>query len=101
MSANKKVTVLILLATSLTLLFQNCAQGPFGLDWNSGGSSGTSSSSSSSINIDNSYEAQAVTILQSNCTSCHTATSGPQNVYDVTDPSHLIAAGLIVPGQPG
>jgi hypothetical protein len=49
---------------------------------------------------ENSYSPSAMTILGTQCTSCHTADSGPANVFDVTDTDHLVSTGLIVPGQP-
>lgn len=45
-------------------------------------------------------DATALNILQVNCASCHTATSGPSNVYNVTNKAHLISSGLIKPGDP-
>jgi mono/diheme cytochrome c family protein len=39
-------------------------------------------------------------ILSQNCTACHTASSGPGNVTNLTNVNHLISSGLVVPGNP-
>ena len=52
------------------------------------------------FNINNPYKAQAINIIQTNCTSCHTSTAGPASIYNLTDPYHLMNTGLIVPGLP-
>jgi mono/diheme cytochrome c family protein len=75
-----------------------CSQGPLGLDW---GHANNIQGGNSTQSLGNPYESQAIAILQANCTSCHTSTTGPSNVYDLTDVGHLVSSGLIVPGQPG
>jgi mono/diheme cytochrome c family protein len=98
MHSQAKASYRIILRLSLlmpTLLLVACAQGPAGLDW------GSSSNSGSGPSLSNSNETAAVAILQQYCISCHTTTSGPNGVYDVTDPNHLLNSGLVVAGQPG
>jgi len=48
----------------------------------------------------NSFEQQAMTILQQNCISCHTASSGPGGVYDLANIDGLISNALLVSGNP-
>jgi mono/diheme cytochrome c family protein len=84
-------TKLIFIVMTLALL-PSCAQGPTGLSW------GTDTKKETPTYNPN--EAAAMAIFQNNCTGCHTPSSGPSGVYDVTDPTHLIAGGLVVKGQP-
>lgn len=80
---------------SLSLLFTiGCAQGPLGLSWGNESNSGVDSLSGVSL------EASAMAIFQSACVNCHTKTSGPGGVFNVTDPEHLVSSGLVIPGQP-
>ena len=79
------------------------------IDWVSGSSQTSSSSIAPSAPatgsasqppaVDTSSLAgQAITILQNSCYACHGAiTSG--NVTQINDPTHLISAGLIIPGN--
>jgi uncharacterized membrane protein len=80
--------LMLVFCTSLV----GCSQGPLGLQWGS--------SSGGVLNGDLSTGSQALTIIQQNCTECHTSSSGPANVYNLTDVNHLISANLIVVGQP-
>jgi len=86
----------------IALLQTACTQGGFtvanfdGSQTNLGSSGGQTSISI----LTNSYETQALTILQTNCVSCHTATSGPAGIYGFGDVNHLVSSGLVVPGNP-
>ena len=91
----KKLSFLLI---ACSLLAMGCARSP--LSGSDTLASATGSSSSSGSAVDSSLTAQAVGILQTNCTACHTATSGPLNVYNLTDVNHLISSGLIIPGNP-
>lgn len=66
------------------------------------GNSSSSSNSSSSVNLSDpaAVQNQALMILANNCTSCHTATSGPLGVFNLLDVNHLITSGLVVAGNP-
>ena len=78
-----------------------CAQGPFGTSWQAANSTtGNGASGGPSAGLTNAYEQQALAIIQTNCTSCHSSSTGPAGVYDLTDPNHLVSGGMIVPGQP-
>lgn len=90
--------IFLIYISSLPLLFAGCSQGALGTNWSS--PSNLSLTGQSTASLTNSYEAQAMTILQTNCFSCHTATTGPNNVYDFGDINHLVSAGLVVPGSP-
>ncbi|MDG0816505.1 hypothetical protein [Bdellovibrio svalbardensis] len=95
-----KLTKLFFVAGSLALL-TSCSQGLFNSSWESslpGTSSATDTNSSQSLT--NPYADQALGILQTNCSSCHGSTGGSGNVYGLTDISHMVSAGLIVPGSP-
>jgi uncharacterized membrane protein len=89
--------VKLLLCFGLITASVACSQGPFAANWSS---SSQDPLANAGLNIDNSYEQKALTIIQTNCTSCHTTGSGPAGVFNLTDPQHLIASGLISPGQP-
>ncbi|WP_210415546.1 hypothetical protein [Bdellovibrio sp. NC01] len=82
--------------TSCLVMTAACSQGPLSSNWQS--SSSTQSNSSQSLT--NPYTDQALTILQTNCSSCHGTTGGSGNVYGLSDISHMVSAGLIVPGNP-
>lgn len=56
-------------------------------------------SSASSVYVDSALQASALQILQVNCGGCHGSTSGSGGVSDILNVGHLIAAGLIVPGN--
>jgi mono/diheme cytochrome c family protein len=83
---------------ALNLICFSCAQGPAGVSW--GTSQISSSSQLPAASLTNSYESAAIAVIQSNCTSCHGATSGPAGVYDLTDPNNLVTTGLVIPGEP-
>src|ERR1700692_33952 len=83
----------------LSVLQAACSQGALSTNWKNAASI-TAGSESSSLSLTNSYEASALAILQTNCASCHTATSVPTNVYVLNDVNHMVATGLIVPGSP-
>lgn len=71
-----------------------CGQGPLGADQQSNLSLGTGPASA------NAFEVQAQIIIKNNCASCHTASSGPLNIYNLGDANHVVSTGLVVPGQP-
>jgi mono/diheme cytochrome c family protein len=58
-----------------------------------------SSSPRPSGSLNMAYQAQALAILQTNCATCHFATSGPSNIYGFNDVNHLTSSGLVVPGS--
>lgn len=60
----------------------------------------TSDSGNSTLGASNPNSAQALDILDRNCTSCHGSTSGSGNVYGLQSVNHMVQAGLIVPGSP-
>ncbi|MBO9666317.1 MAG: hypothetical protein J7501_05840 [Bdellovibrio sp.] len=64
------------------------------------GSVTNSDSGNSSLGVDNPNSAQALSIINQRCTSCHGSTGGPGNVYNLLDVTHLVSSGLIVPGAP-
>lgn len=74
------------------------ACGPFQLG--SGTALTTSDSGNSSLGVSNPSSAQALDILNRNCTSCHGSTSGLGNVYGLQNVNHMVQSGLIVPGSP-
>lgn len=51
-------------------------------------------------NIDPKLQSAALNILNQNCSSCHTQSSGPANVYGLADVKHLFSSGLLVAGDP-
>jgi mono/diheme cytochrome c family protein len=77
----------------------SCSQGNLSLNWQGGSSVIANVGASSGLN--NIYEQQALSIIQQNCTSCHGSSSGPNGVYDLTDPGNLISSGLVTLGLPG
>lgn len=82
------------------MLLSGCSQGPFGMSWDStSGASSADIAGGTSI-LNNPNQAAALALIQTNCTSCHTATSGPVNVYAVTDVNHLLSSGLVTAGTP-
>lgn len=89
------------LGSGIVMLFQSCAQGPFSMGWTTAGSGQAALNAQTSININNTYETQAVAVLQNNCVSCHGAAPGTSGIYSITDPNHLVQSGLVTPGQPG
>ena len=87
----------ILWTLPLVILGTGCSpSGPMGMNWGDS----TSGASNFSQSLANGYQSTALAILQANCTSCHTATAGPLNVYALTDVNHLVSSGLVVPGSP-
>ncbi|MGZ3786578.1 MAG: cytochrome c, partial [Bdellovibrio sp.] len=50
--------------------------------------------------IDPNLQSAALNIFSTNCSSCHTQTSGPAGVYGLTDINHLFSSGLLVAGDP-
>ena len=86
-----------ILLLPLLFFFNNCSQWPAGFNvTDANGKNGFLALAS----LSNSYQSQALSILQSNCTSCHGATSGSGGVFNLTSPAHLVSIGLVVPGQP-
>ena len=81
-------------------LLSGCAQGPLSATWDSVSGSSATSASSAAGGLANSYQQSAVAILEKNCTSCHTSSTGPSGVYDLTDAAHLTSSGLVVVGKP-
>lgn len=78
-------------------LFTSCSQGPLSSNWQGSSATGGSNSSQS---LTNPYTDQALNILQTNCSSCHGSTGGSGNVYGLADVSHMVSAGLVIPGNP-
>ena len=72
---------------ALAFVLAGCSQGPLGMDWQSSQQAGFNGAA----DVSNSYEQQALSIIQTNCTSCHTTASGPSNIYDLTDPQHWVS----------
>jgi len=95
----------LVIAALFSSFMIGCAQGPSSLSWGSAelaitplpSSGGGGGSTATLINAD---ETAALLIFQQYCTSCHTATSGPYNVYGFTDINHLTSSGLVVEGSP-
>jgi mono/diheme cytochrome c family protein len=95
-SFTKKIIFLILIMLNM-LAYQNCSNGgPLSLDW---GKSSSSAAGSLAI-LDVGLQAQALSILQTNCSSCHTTTSGPAGVFGFNNPTLMINMGLVVAGSP-
>ncbi|HEX4926120.1 MAG TPA: c-type cytochrome domain-containing protein [Bdellovibrionales bacterium] len=57
-------------------------------------------SSSRSGEPDMSAAPAGLQLINTNCNGCHGTAPGSGNVYDVTNVSHLVSTGLIVPGSP-
>lgn len=92
-----------LLLLSIFISFTNisCSQGALSLNWPAAKSSSANTTPGNTApTLSNANETQALQILQTNCTSCHGTSSGPNNVFDLTDPTHLVSAGLVVVGDP-
>ncbi len=82
-----------IILSSFMLFTTSCFKGQLsGSADNNGGNTGQT--------IDNAFQAQALQILKTNCSSCHGSTTGPANVYGLDDPNHLVSSGLIEPGDP-
>ena len=81
------------------VLGAGCSQWPSGFGVTDLSSSGLDGNSAQGLT--NTYESQALSILQQNCTSCHTDSAGPLNVFNLLSPTHLVQSGLVVPGSPG
>ncbi|MNL04905.1 Planctomycete cytochrome C [compost metagenome] len=45
-------------------------------------------------------QGRALRVLAQNCTACHGETSGSGGVFGLQNVSHLVSAGLIIPGNP-
>jgi len=96
---------LFLLGIGLSCL-SACSQGPSGISWgnansaNSVAAANSSTGGGSTLTLTNSYESQALALIQANCTSCHGTSSGPAGVYNLTSISNLTATGLVVLGSP-
>ncbi|MGZ3768076.1 MAG: c-type cytochrome domain-containing protein [Bdellovibrio sp.] len=60
----------------------------------------TATTSFNVSNMDPQLKAAALAILNQNCTSCHTQSSGPAGVYNLTDANHLFSSGLLIAGSP-
>ncbi|PIS10458.1 MAG: hypothetical protein COT73_09200 [Bdellovibrio sp. CG10_big_fil_rev_8_21_14_0_10_47_8] len=91
-----RVGVMLLALTSI-----GCARNP--LTNGGGGSSGASAlgnGSGTAASLDSGLTTEALTILQNNCSACHTSSSGPAGIYNLTDVNHLVSNRLIVPGNP-
>ena len=73
------------------------ACGPFQLG---SGSALTNDKGNSSLGTTNPHSAEALDILNRNCTSCHGESSGAGNVYGLQNINHMVQAGLIFPGSP-
>lgn len=98
---NMQPQVLASLITIMILAAGCGGQNQIGPNWEAASSSdGSTSSGNDTLNANDPYSAQALSILQTNCTSCHTSTSGPANVYGLLDAQNLVNLGLLVPGQP-
>jgi uncharacterized membrane protein len=54
---------------------------------------------SSAALMDPAKQASALAIISNNCSGCHGETSGSAGIYGLTNVSHLISAGLLVPGN--
>lgn len=61
---------------------------------------GTDLSSNLSFAADPALQARAMSILQTNCSGCHGTGLNQGGVSDILNVSHLIADGLITPGNP-
>lgn len=95
----------VFLGVFFSLFFSGCAQGPSGISWGSlsanSAVSPTGGGSGPTNILINADETAALAIITQYCTSCHTSSSGPYNVYNLTDVNHLQSSGLIVAGAPG
>jgi mono/diheme cytochrome c family protein len=99
----KNLSYLILARVFITasvvfFLFTSCAFGPAGSGFGVGSSSSDTKNGSSALI--NPFTDKAMSVISNECTTCHTSTSGPSNIYGLTDSAHLLNAGLIVPGAP-
>ena len=70
-----------------------CSQGALSTNWGSNSDQG-------GMNSSYRYQSAALSILETNCASCHTPTSGPVNVFGFNDVNHMVSAGLVIPGNP-
>ena len=91
-------TLIIFCLPFAMLLATACSQSPLGLSWRDG--STVSAGSVEAAGLQNNYQAQALSIIQSKCVSCHKSSTGPANVFNLTDRNHLVLSRLVVPGKP-
>jgi mono/diheme cytochrome c family protein len=94
MKRHLPITLLILSLIPIT--WNACSQGPLGF----GNDSSATLTIGSTVLPPAMLQQLARSIMIDNCASCHTATGGPGNVYNLTDSVHLISSGLVVPGNP-
>jgi mono/diheme cytochrome c family protein len=85
---------------ALFVIATGCSQGPIGAAMSEDALPATGPSDNSSLDLNNSYEQKALSILQTNCSGCHGSSSGSGGVYGLTDPDHLVSSGLVVVGAP-
>ena len=86
-----------LLLLPALFFFNNCSQWPSGFEVQGSSARGGFLTFAS---LNNSFQSQALGILQSNCSGCHTDSAGPAGIFNLTSPAHLVSSGLVVPGQP-
>jgi len=94
-----RVLIVLGILGLLPVTWNACSQGPLGLSQQSeavltigdGGGTGLTRAE---------LAAKSGQILTASCASCHTATSGPAGVFNLTNTDHLISSGLIVVGKP-
>ncbi|MEK2643863.1 hypothetical protein [Bdellovibrio sp. BCCA] len=89
-----------IVSSMLLLIFAGCSypQSLVGLD--AGDSSNSSSpSDQNSQTLDPGIESASLKILSNKCSSCHAQSSGPAGVYGLQSVQHMVAAGLILPGN--
>jgi len=81
------------------LTWNACSQGPLGLG-NDSSTTLTTTGSGETLDLA-ALQRKTSNIMTSNCASCHTATSGPGNAYNLSDLNYLVTSGLVIAGQPG
>jgi mono/diheme cytochrome c family protein len=85
-------------ALLMIVSFQNCSAGFEVIDSLKVASS-AAGTSLGTIESDPILKAQAIAILQTKCSACH-GTASLGNVTQILDLDHLVASGLIIPGNP-
>lgn len=94
-----KKNLMILSFLSLPLASCSYPMGLVGLNPTTDNSSANSPNDASSL-TPTELEASSLKIMAENCSSCHGTNSGSADVYGLANINHLIAAGLIAPGNP-
>lgn len=89
----------ILILFFISLVGWGCSQG-FESLYTVATQTGGSGTGDETILWNNQFKDQSMQILRQACVECHAEKSGKGNVFDLTNPQHLLSTGLVVPGKP-